>query len=246
MEIVKGIHHFDCGPFNWYLIEDGGRLTLVDAGFSGHYGVLRKGLDSINKSLSDIEAIVLTHAHADHIGFAEKVRKETGVPVFVHKEDAKMASRPLQLPWFGLLSNAWRTYTAKMLGVAIINGVFSFPYVSKVHAVSDGQVLDIPGKPRIIHTPGHTDGEISLLLENRNTIITGDTIVTRNLLTGDIGVPQIVNPILTNNYKQAYRTLDLLREIGEITMLPGHGSPWIGDMNDAVDIALENAVKKHL
>ncbi len=98
MEIIKGIHHFDCGPFNWYLIEEEGRLTLVDAGFSGHYSVYKKGLESLGKTNKDIEAIVLTHAHADHIGFAEKVRKETGVPVFVHKEDAKMAQKSLQLP----------------------------------------------------------------------------------------------------------------------------------------------------
>jgi len=246
LEIIKGIHHFDCGPFNWYLIEEEGRLTLVDAGFLGHYSVYKKGLESLGKTSKDIEAIVLTHAHADHIGFAEKVRKETGVPVFVHKEDAKMAQKSLQLPWIGLLSNAWRAYTAKMLGVAIINGVFTFPYLTKVQTIEDGQVLDIPGKPRILHTPGHTDGEISLLLEDKKVIITGDTIVTRNLLTGEVGEPQIVNPILTNNYKQAYRTLEVLREIGEVTMLSGHGTPWFGDMNDAVDIALENSSRKHL
>ena len=133
-----------------------------------------------------------------------------------------------------------------MLGVAIVNGVFTLPHLTKVETVEGGQVLDIPGRPRIIHTPGHTDGEISLLLEDRKVIITGDTIVTRNLLTGEVGKPQIVNPILTNNYKQAHRTLDLLREIGEVTMLSGHGTPWTGDMNDAVNIALENSIKKHL
>ena len=246
MEIANGIHYFDCGPFNWYLIEEEGRLTLVDAGFPGHFSVYKKGLASLGKTSKDLEAIVLTHAHADHIGFAEKVRKNTGVPVYVHKEDAKMACKPLQLPWVGLLSNAWRAYTAKMLGVAIQNGVFMLPHLTKVEALEDGQVLDIPGRPRIIHTPGHTDGEISLLMEDRKVIITGDTIVTRNLLTGELGVPQIVNPILTNNYKQASRTLDLLREIGEITMLPGHGTPWQGDMNDAVNMALKNSLKKEL
>lgn len=239
MEITTGIHHFDCGPFNWYLIEENGRLTLVDAGFPGHYNVYKKGLKMLGKTSKDIEAIVLTHAHADHIGFAEKVRKETGVPVFVHKEDAKMACKSLQLPWVGLLSNAWRAYTAKMLGVAIVNGVFTLPHLTKVQTVEDGQVLDIPGKPRILHTPGHTNGEICLLLEERNVLISGDTIVTRNLLTGELGKPQLTNPILNNNYKQAMRSLDLLREIGDVTMLSGHGTPWFGNMNDAVNLAIE-------
>lgn len=244
MEIAKGVHHFDCGPFNWYLIEENGRLTLVDAGFPGHYKVYKKGLEALGKTSKDIEAIVLTHSHADHIGFAEKVRKEAGVPVFVHKEDAKMACKPLQLPWFGLLSNAWRAYTAKMLGIAIVNGVFTLPHLTKVQTVEDGQILDIPGKPKILHTPGHTNGEIALFLEDRKILMSGDTIVTRNLLTGELGNPQLTNPILTNNYKQAMRSLDLLRELGNITMLAGHGTPWTGDINVAVDIAIENVKKR--
>lgn len=60
------------------------------------------------------------HAHADHIGFAEKIRKETCVKVYVNSTDEKMARKTLQLTWFGLLLNPWRLYTAKMLWVAII------------------------------------------------------------------------------------------------------------------------------
>lgn len=243
MEIANGVHHFDCGPFNWYLIEEEGRLTLVDAGFPGHYNVYKKGLELLGKSSNDIEAIILTHAHADHIGFAEKVRKETGSQVYVHSGDAKMACKPLQLPWFGLLSNAWRAYTAKMLGVAIVNGVFTLPHLTKVQTVADGQILDVPGRPKIVHTPGHTDGEIVLLLEGRKILISGDTIVTRNLLTGAVGRPQLTNPVLNHNYKQAMRSLNLLRELGEVTLLSGHGTPWVGNMNDAVNIALENPKK---
>lgn len=236
-EIAKGIFKFDSGPFNWYLLEENGCLTLVDAGFPGHYSVLKKGLKEVGYHLRDIVAIVLTHAHADHIGFAEKVRKELKIPVFIHSGDAAMAQKPLQLPWFGLLSNAWRIYTATMLGVAIVNGVFTFPHLTKVFKVSNDEYLDIPGKPRIIHTPGHTDGEIVLYLEERDVLISGDTLVTRNLFTGALGNPQLTNPILNKDYGQAQRSLGFIEELGELTLLPGHGSSWIGDIKDAVSLA---------
>ncbi len=236
-EIAPGIYKFDTGPFNWYLIEESGRLTLVDAGFPGHYRQFKAGMESLGFLNKDIEAIVLTHAHADHIGFAEKLRKRSKAPVFIHKADAKMAQRPLQLPWLGLLSNAWRKYTATMLGVAIVNGVFTLPSMSQVHTIHDNQVLDIPGRPRVIHTPGHTDGEIVLHLADRKVLISGDTIVTRNLLTGALGTPQLTNPILNDNYEQAKRSLSLIQELGELTILPGHGSPWKGEIKEAVEIA---------
>lgn len=241
MEIAPNVFKFDTGPFNWYLIKEGSRFTLVDAGFAGHYSVFEKGIQSLGYAVKDVEAIILTHAHADHIGFAEKVRKQTNAPVYVHKHDAKMANRPLQLPWLGLLSNAWRPYTATMLGVAIANGVFTLPHLTKTVSIENNVVLDAPGKPLVLHTPGHTDGEICLFLEDKKVLITGDTIVTRNLLTGTLGQPQLTNPILTNNYKEAMRSLDLIRTVGNATMLSGHGTPWKGDMNEAVEIALQNA-----
>ena len=112
MEILPGIFHFNTDPFNWYVIKEGSRLTLVDAGFPGHYPVFLEGLRSIGSDIKDVEAIILTHAHADHMGFAERLRQATNAPVFVHQADVAASGRPLQLPWFGLLSNAWRPFTA--------------------------------------------------------------------------------------------------------------------------------------
>jgi glyoxylase-like metal-dependent hydrolase (beta-lactamase superfamily II) len=128
--------------------------------------------------------------------------------------------------------------------VAIVNGVFTLPHLTKTVSMGNNVVLDVPGKPRILHTPGHTEGEVVLWFDDKKVLISGDTIVTRNLLTGALGQPQLTNPILTGNYKEAMRSLDLLRELGNVTMFSGHGTPWVGDMNDAVNIALDNAQLK--
>jgi len=218
-KVAQGIYHFDTGPFNWYIVEEEGRLTLVDAGFPGNYKIFVNGIQSLGFEMQDLEAIILTHAHADHIGFAERLRKQTGVPVFIHEEDAIMAGTPLQLPWYGLLSNAWRPYIATMLGTAMVNGIFSLPRITKLVTFTDGEILDVPGRPLVIHTPGHTKGEVVFYLPKRDVLFSGDTLVTRNLMTGKHGNPQITHPLLNNDFKQAHQSLGLLNEIGKVTML---------------------------
>jgi glyoxylase-like metal-dependent hydrolase (beta-lactamase superfamily II) len=237
VEIAPGIHHFDTGPFNWYIIQEGGRLTLVDAGFPAHYSVFRKGIESMGRGLKDVEAIILTHSHADHTGFAEHLRKETRVPIFVHREDLAAIGKVLQLPWWGLLSNAWRPYIATMLLTATINGVFSMPHITEARTLTDGDVLDVPGRPHVLHVPGHTPGEVAFYLPDRGVLLSGDTLVTRNLMTGKLSGPQVTHPLLNDDYKAARHSLDRFREIGKVKMLPGHGNPWTGTMAEAVQLA---------
>ena len=237
MELVSGIHHFDTGPFNWYIIEESSRLTLVDAGFPGHYRVFRNAINELGYTLNDVEAIVITHAHADHTGFADRVAKESGAPVFIHEADQKLAGRILELPWAGLLGNAWRPYTAKMLGTAIWKGILKLTRISTSHTFTDGEVLDVPGKPVVMHVPGHTPGQSVLYLEDRNTLISSDALVTRNLYTGVLGGPQIPERGLNFDINMAERSLDRIAEIGAVTMLPGHGNKWFGSVGEAVDLA---------
>lgn len=237
MELANGIHRFDTGSFNWYLIEEAGRITLVDAGFPGHYRVFREGLRSLGKTLQDVEAVVITHAHADHTGFAARVGREAKVPVYVHQDDVEKASRVLQLPWFGLLGNAWRRYTAEMLARATWNGVFTLPTIPKARAYRDGEVLDVPGRPFVVHVPGHTPGESALYLPERKVLLSGDTLVTVDLFLGTEEGPQVPHRLLNCDDRAARKSLDRLKELGEVTMLPGHGKPWNGTMAEAVELA---------
>lgn len=237
--VAPGIHTFETGPFRWYIIEEDDRVTVVDAGLPGHLSLLERGLRMLDRSLRDIEGIVLTHAHADHMGFAEVLRRRLGVPVFVHREDAAAARRRLQLPLLGLLANAWRPAVVGMLGHAMRHGVFWVPPLRKVEGVSDGAVLDLPGHPRVMHTPGHTPGQISLFVEHRKVLIAGDTLVTRHLLTGREGTPVVPPPVLSHDHAQAVRSLDRLAKLGDVTLLTGHGPPWIGPMDEAVKNALQ-------
>ena len=238
MEIADRIHHFTDFKFNWYIIEDQGRLTILDAGFPGHYRMFRKALDSLGRTLEDIEAIVITHAHADHTGMAPRLHKKSGAPVYVHRDDVKYARRPLYLPWSGLVANAWRPYTASMIGHALFHGLLRMPRIMSATATVDGEQLDVPGGPRIVHVPGHTRGDIVVHLPERQVLFSGDALVTRSLLHGRDGDPQITSPRLNTDARQAAAALEPLRRLGSARLLPGHGKPWEGDMSTAVDLAL--------
>lgn len=237
MEIARGIHHFQTDPFNWYVIEEAGRLTLVDAGFPGHYATFTAGLRSLGKTVKDIEAIVLTHSHADHTGFAQRVSVESGAPVWIHRDDVGRAAQVLELPWYGLLSNAWRPFVAGMLTRAMINGAFTMPRVPNARALTDGQRLDIPGRPEVIHVPGHTPGQIALHLPDRGVLFSSDAIVTQNLFTGASGTPQVPGRLLNDNDAMTRRSLDRLSDLGPVTMLTGHGPMWRGEVREAVEMA---------
>ena len=76
---------------NSYLIAETGGVTIVDAGVPGYWQLVPGALSQMGKSLEDVRAILLTHGHSDHIGFAERARRERGWPVSVHELDAALA-----------------------------------------------------------------------------------------------------------------------------------------------------------
>jgi glyoxylase-like metal-dependent hydrolase (beta-lactamase superfamily II) len=87
--LERGVLRLGSSMVNWYAVIDGGRVTLIDAGLPRYAETLGADLRSVGRELSDIEAVVLTHAHPDHIGVTGFLRAR-GVPVYVHREDAGM------------------------------------------------------------------------------------------------------------------------------------------------------------
>ena len=102
MEISTGIRRLGTGIVNAYLVEAAGEVTIIDAGAPSYWGDLPAELAAMGRTLDDVRAVVLTHGHSDHIGFAERIRRERGTPILVHELDAALARGEVPNPSKGL------------------------------------------------------------------------------------------------------------------------------------------------
>jgi glyoxylase-like metal-dependent hydrolase (beta-lactamase superfamily II) len=212
-----------------YLVDTTEGITIIDAGLAGHWRDLTAELASMGRSLGDVRGIILTHGDSDHLGFAERLRRDHGVPVYIHPADAARARGEMKAKasWGRIKLGA----TAQFLAYSIRNGGFRTTYLSEVVEVNDGQVLDLPGAPRIIELPGHSPGSIAIHVPVADAIFVGDGLTTRHVLTGQRG-PQPAP--FTDDPQQALSSLSRLEGLQASWLLPGHGAPWHGRIDDAV------------
>lgn len=237
MEVGEGIHRLSQGVTNFYLIEQGQKLVLVDAGTPKDWDVFAWAVADMGHTLNDVEAILLTHAHSDHTGFAEQGRTATGATVWIHENDEHSLRT-------GQVAKAEGSMASYLFEPQMYRTMFSLgrrraSKIAPVHEVSsfdDGDVLDLPGKPRVIHAPGHTEGSCALLTETHNTLFAGDVICTWNPLTGSRG-PQIMPSGMNQNSEQALHSLEALEGMAVDRVLPGHGEPWVGGLREAITLA---------
>jgi glyoxylase-like metal-dependent hydrolase (beta-lactamase superfamily II) len=229
---AEGVHRIEDSFVNWFLIEDGGRLTAVDAGLPASWDSLNEAVQALGRSLGDLEAVVLTHAHVDHVGFAERARSELGVPVLVHAADVTLTRHPLRYDFERLpVLYLWRPGTVRIMVSLLRSGAVWAKRIEKVGTFADGAVLDVPGRPRVVHTPGHTYGHCALHLPDRDVLIAGDAVVTRNPYTAGTG-PQLVARAATADSAQAVGSLDRLGATGAGVVMVGHGETWRGGAAD--------------
>src|SRR3954447_157227 len=142
------IHRVEDASVNWYLVEADSGLTIVDAGVPPSWSSLHRALREIGRDASEVRALILTHAHFDHVGMAERVRTELGVPVYVHENDVPLAHKPLQYTHERPRSRYLLTKPGGLPHVLgfLATRAFGPSPVRETHPFSEG-VLDGPGSP---------------------------------------------------------------------------------------------------
>jgi glyoxylase-like metal-dependent hydrolase (beta-lactamase superfamily II) len=241
VKIAPGIHRRgDRSIVNSYLVEDSGEVTIIDAGVPGFYRDIPGELTAMGRTVADVRALVLTHGHTDHIGFAERLRRDQRVPVWVHEMDAALARGEVPNPSKGF----GPTKLGPLLGFlwfTILRGGLRTPKLEEVVTFGDGATLDVPGSPRVILTPGHTPGSAALHVPSLGALFVGDAFATYAVTTGARG-PQVAP--FTADAAEAVASLPRLEAVSADLVLPGHGDPWTGGISEAIRLVREGAATR--
>ncbi|QHC60083.1 MBL fold metallo-hydrolase [Rathayibacter sp. VKM Ac-2760] len=232
MELAPHLHRIGSDVVAAYLVEAPEGVLLIDAGLPGLWRELLAELRAMGRSVDDVKGVILTHGDSDHIGFAERLRREHGVPVFVHEADAERAKGGKK-PANGKQSMRLGAL-AGFLSYFLRKGGARVPPLTEVVTVQDGETLDLPGAPRIIGLPGHSAGSIAVHVPLVDAVFVGDGMTTRHVLTGATGPAPAP---FTDEPEQALASLQRLLPTGAGWVLPGHGAPWSGGVAAAVEAA---------
>jgi len=238
VELAPGVWRCGTELVNWYLVEEDGRVTVVDAGLPGYRPQLDRALARMGRSLGDVAAVLLTHAHVDHVGIAEPLRQETGVAVHVHTGDESLARtrKPIGKNERSFVADLRHPFVYRLVGHMLGAGVVKTRKIAEVTTFSDGETLELPGRPRVVHTPGHTSGHCSFHLPERGALLVGDALCTLNPVTGRRG-PQLMPRSFNLSTATCLDSLASMQDIPADVLLPGHGEPWREGVTTAVEEA---------
>lgn len=242
VEVGRGVHLVTGTNVNWVVVSDGSAVTLIDSGYPNDGETLLDSLATLSHRPEDVEAILLTHAHLDHLGGVRTIRRHRPVEVLTSEEEARHARReyldqitPSQM--FAQCGRAaGRRWVAQTLRAVLPHASMS---VDDARGVTLGEPLDLPGRPVPVATSGHTPGHTAWLLPDLGALASGDALVTGHPISRRGEGPQLLPPVFNADESATRDALLPLRELPVDVVLPGHGDVHRGPIADAVDRALD-------
>jgi glyoxylase-like metal-dependent hydrolase (beta-lactamase superfamily II) len=226
MEIAPAVHQVRLlGADAFLFVEE--RLSLVDAGMMGSRRMLERYLRRIGRSLEELDRIICTHGHPDHIGgIRELVRDRDDVTILIHPADLAGLNLPLR-------EALARTDEGSVRRGRVLQYLTRTP--QDCTPIGDGELLPVLGGVRVIHTPGHTPGSICLYSERLRLLFTGDVLqVIRGRLT-------YASSFFSHDHAEARASVGRLAALDVDTIALSHYAPWTDDPNGALRALAEAA-----
>jgi len=186
---------------NSYIIEDGVRI-LVDPGHHDHLRDLVELMNEDGFELRDVDWIIVTHAHVDHCGSVHEIQKNYDVKVAMHENERQYMQAQMR-------------FVPRLLGLSFTP--FTVDHWFKGDESSFVGDLDL----KILHTPGHTPGSISIYSPNQKYLLTGDLVFEGGVGRTDLG----------GDAELLVKSIERVSRLEVEMLLPGHGPIIVGADN---------------
>ncbi|RDI51655.1 MBL fold metallo-hydrolase [Nocardia mexicana] len=224
-QVSDSVHVVAGTNVNWALVSDGSGVTLIDAGYPADTGDVLGSVRQIGHRLTDIAAVLITHAHLDHIGAIPALVERVGMPVYAGAEEVRHAKREYlqQITLAGMVrqltTRRGRRWVAHTLRAIHGHVGMAIPSATTGDATT---LAALPGGLVAIPTPGHTSGHTAYLLPSEAVLFSGDALVTGHPLLRDTG-PQLLPTVF--NHDETRTRDSAVRLCGQParTLVPGHG-----------------------
>ncbi|PSM40656.1 MBL fold metallo-hydrolase [Streptomyces dioscori] len=239
-QVADGIHLVHGSNTNWVILTEGDAVTLVDTGYPGDREKVLASLAAVGSSPEAVTAVLVTHAHNDHLGSAEYLSSTYGTPVYTHEAEVPHARRDFlhQVTVGEVLKNAWRPGVVPWAVHALRSGGTAHVPVARPQAFPAEGALDLPGRPVPVHTPGHTAGHCAFHLPEAGVVISGDGLVNGHP-TSRVAGPQLLPVMFHHDRGGALASLDAFEALPGDILLPGHGPVHHGSVRKAAARARE-------
>lgn len=237
-EVAHDVFHVEGPGTNWQVLVEDGAATLVDAAWPRDLRLVTRSLVTIGRRPEDVAAILLTHAHRDHLGTAAELRRRYGMPVRSHVAEAAHARGEVieEISKRTLLAKLWHPPVMLFVATVVRHGALRARRIPDVETFGDGAPLDVPGRPIPVATPGHTSGHCSFHLPDRGVVIAGDAFATFDLLRRRPMLGAMPHEF-DKDPERSLRSLQRLASLDADVVLPGHGAPYRGSPAEAVERA---------
>jgi glyoxylase-like metal-dependent hydrolase (beta-lactamase superfamily II) len=225
------IFRIQTGFTNSFLIKAKDGYLLIDTSYYKEYDNFMNSLKKLNLNVKDIKYILLTHHHDDHSGFAARLVEDTNARLIVHKDSVAF----LEKGTYSVEERPLNGCVGLIIGAYGIFHEFTYPPVTVrdediVVSGNDPDLLKqigIDGK--IIHTPGHTNDSITVVLEDGNAFVGDAAMDLLNICMCEH------RPIFINDESETFESWQKIREHGARMIYPAHGSSFpIEDLMDVV------------
>ena len=230
---------FPIRSVNIYFIQDS-ITTLIDAGFhlDESFDLVESAISNAGYRLTDIQRILLTHGHLDHVGLAGRIAAVSGAEIFIHPLDQdkciwdiKRDHAKRMEPFLRFFREAGLSETVIQDISVIMNARFKefFPGRFKVQDItSHGSFSFDDFSLDVIYCPGHTSGSVCFFDRKNGNLFSGDHLL-KNITSN--AVVEIEGPDKRNGYKSLsshLKSLEMISAMGVKSVLPGHGAPFSG------------------